>query len=559
MIVEDHEGLDNARQPVCIVGAGPVGISLAVRLAELGVASLLLESGGRKADPAVQALSAAEIQFPDAHDSMDIAVARRLGGTSNLWGGRCVPLDDIDFSTRQGVVDVRWPIAAADIEPFYARACDFTDSGPAEFVKPAPDLPTAAAGFRLDMLERWSGTPQLQRLHHQVLATSPLIDVRLNTVVVGMDFTASGAVQSLRIVRPDGAGHRTLPVRNVVIATGGIEAARLLLAIQRRRPSMFGGPDGPLGRFHMAHVMGAIADVRFANDVIDAAFDFEIDAGGFYVRRRFLPTADLQLGEGLMNCALWPIVPPIADAAHGSGPLSAIYLGLAFGPIGRMLIPEALRSRHVPPTPGPLGPHLLNVIRDMPTTIPYILSFMKKRYLDKRRVPGFYLRNPNRFYGLCYHSEQWPNPESRITLSEATDRTGLPRAKLGFRFDHRDAASIVRTHDAFAGWMERTGLGEMVHRHPPAEREAAVLRQAKQGPHQIGMTRMGFTERDGVVDGDLRTFSAPNLFVASCGVLPTSSQATPTLTAIALALRLAERLAADSSQGAPTISAAVGV
>ena len=126
-----------------------------------------------------------------------------------------------------------------------------------------------------------------------------------------------------------------------------------------------------------------------------------------------------------MNSSLWPVAPPIADPSHKSGPLSAVYLGLAWGPIGRMLIPEAIRERHVPATPGPLGPHLVNVLRDLPFTVPYMIGFIKKRFIDKKRVPGFYLRNPNMIYGLYYHSEQWPNPESRITLSDTSDRIGI--------------------------------------------------------------------------------------------------------------------------------------
>jgi hypothetical protein len=293
----------------------------------------------------------------------------------------------------------------------------------------------------------------------------------------------------------------------------------------------------------MAHVVGTIADIKLFDAEIDAAFNFDIDAEGTYIRRRFAPTEDLQVKENVMNSALWPVTPQIADASHRSGPLSATYLGLAWGPFGRLLIPEALRKRHIPDEPAPLGPHVANVIRDLTTTIPYIAGFIKKRYFSKKRVPGFYLRNPSMVYGLYYHSEQWPNPESRITLSDQVDRLGLPKARIGFRFHDRDADSVLRTHDAFADWLTRSGLGELRHRHPPEERASAILTQAKHGPHQIGTTRMGRDESIGVVDSNLRTFSASNLYVASCSSLPTSSQANPTLTAIALALRLAETLA----------------
>ena len=247
-----------------------------------------------------------------------------------------------------------------------------------------------------------------------------------------------------------------------------------------------------------------------------------------------------------MNMALWPVVPSISDAGHSSAILSAIYLALAFGPMGRRIIPEALRVRHVPdPAPSP-WPHVGNVAGNLATAIPFLLDFLRKRHLTTARIPGFYVRNPAFRYGLCFHSEQWPNPENRITLTNQADRLGLPKAHIAYRFHERDAASILATHDAFAEWLGRSGLGRLEHRLPPEARAAAIVDESKHGTHQIGTTRMARNPRDGVVDRDLRTFESRNLFIASSSVLPTSGQANPTLTAVALALRLAETLAAET-------------
>jgi choline dehydrogenase-like flavoprotein len=101
----------------CVVGAGPVGLTLALELARRGRRVLVLESGGTASDPRTQALSEADFAEPNAHDDMRIAVARRLGGTSNLWGGRCVPYDPIDFADRPGVLGPLWPIRLEDIAP----------------------------------------------------------------------------------------------------------------------------------------------------------------------------------------------------------------------------------------------------------------------------------------------------------------------------------------------------------------------------------------------------------------------------------------------------------
>jgi hypothetical protein len=217
---------------------------------------------------------------------MEIVVGRQLGGTSNLWGGRCLPFDTIDFARRQGVVDVAWLIRQSDILPYYSKACELLDCGHAEFVDQNPPFTALPDGFRIDLLERWSGTPQLQRLHRKTLTTSSLIDVRLGAVVVGFDFGCNSLVKSVQVVLTE----VVRKIKTLVIACGGVESTRLLLATQRIHPHLFGGPDGPLGRYHMAHVVGSIAEIKLSNPTIDAAFDFGVDDNGNYIRRRFAPT-----------------------------------------------------------------------------------------------------------------------------------------------------------------------------------------------------------------------------------------------------------------------------
>ena len=127
-----------------------------------------------------------------------------------------------------------------------------------------------------------------------------------------------------------------------------------------------------------------------------------------------------------------------------------------------------------------------------------------------------------------------------MTLSGEFDRTGLEKLRVDLRFHETDAWSVVRTHELLSDWLIRTGFGRLEWNVPADQRINAVLAQAKHGTHQIGTIRMGANRSDGVVDRNLRTFDSANLFVVSTAVLPTSGQANPTLTAIALAMRLAD-------------------
>jgi choline dehydrogenase-like flavoprotein len=540
----DFAALSGFGAEVCVIGGGPVGIVTALDLARRGRRVLLLESGGMAPRAEAQALSQAENLDPASHHAPEITVARRLGGASNLWGGRCLPFDPVDFAERPWLGDLpAWPIGPDALEPWLAPACGWLAAGAAVFAEALPGV-EADDGFGFESLERWSNRPRIQRLHAAALAALPNLMVALGTTALGFEDAPGGSGRVAAVeAHVEGHGRGRIPVATVVLAAGGNESTRLLLAAQARNPGRFGGPDGPLGRTYMGHVNGTIADVVLDSRALHDGLDFHVDGHGSYVRRRLVPSAATQAAARLTNVAFWPVVPEIADPVHRSGPLSAVFLALSAGPLGRRLIAEPIRLKHVGLPPYRRGAHLANVIRDAPRTLGFAPAFLWRNRVARMRLPGFFLRNPARRYGLEYHAEHLPHPGSRLTLSETVDRLGLPRLRIRLAFAEADAAAVLRAHDALGDWLVRNRLGRIEHRAPEAARVAAVLAEAKHGNHQVGTVRMGSDRRSAVVDGDCRVFDAANLYVVSTAVLPTSGQANPTLTAVQLGLRLAARLA----------------
>lgn len=538
LISAQLDDLTVAQPDVCIVGAGTIGIPLALELERLGRSVLMLESGDQHYSSDSQRLADAEIANPNYHVAMDLAVQRRLGGASYLWGGRCVPMGDVDFLARPFVPHSGWPIDLADVAPYYLAACRYLDCGPPEFDDPIPGLEIANTDFLFSRIERWSARPRIGTNFFRHLRDSRAIDLRLQATVVGLHHSDDGRVRSIR-VRNLGGNEVTISPRYVILAAGGLENTRLLLATQREHPNSFGGQGGPLGRYYMGHLYGLASEIIIHSTALDDGIEYFLSRDKHYVRRRFTPSAQLQQQMGLTNVSFWPDYPAIRDPDHRNGIMSLAYVALAIPPAGRMIVAESIRSHYVGSGQPRWSPHIANILRDLPSTAAFIPRFIYQRYFARPRMPGFFQRNVARRYSLRFHAEHLPNPESRVVLARDTDALGLPRLAIDFRYTEADTAPLIRAHECFAGWLEKTGVGRLIWSVPEEQRSEHIIAQCYDGHHQIGTTRMSASPVTGIVDSDCRVHGSANLFIAGSSVFPTSGEANPTLTALALGLRVA--------------------
>lgn len=142
-------------------------------------------------------------------------------------------------------------------------------------------------------------------------------------------------------------------------------------------------------------------------------------------------------------------------------------------------------------------------------------------------------------YRVTMINEPSPNPDSRVTLSEQRDALGMHRLRLHWSILDRDLESIEKLVAALSRWLGRTGLGRVQFSRPISPE---TTRGFSGGMHHMGTTRMSRRPQDGVVDTDCRVHETRNLYVASSSVFPTVGYANPTLTIVAMALRLSEHL-----------------
>jgi choline dehydrogenase-like flavoprotein len=535
---------------VVVVGSGPMGIVAGLELADAGYRILLVESGGPKYDPAVQDLSRQAGNDP-WHVPSELAVRRAIGGTSATWGGRCVPFDPIDFEPRPAVPEALWPVAYEEMARYLGRACEWCQCGKPVFS--ALEVPELAGrsmipGFPdgdvlTTSLERWALPTRFGSFYRKRLTQTERLDL-----VSGFTCThiacdpATGEVDHLEL-RSLAGGQATARGRVYVLATGGLEATRLLMASNDVHPDGIGNGSGHLGRWYMAHVEARVARVHLSTPAEETIHDHEKDADGVYVRRRFTFSPDLQRRKGLANAAIWFVNPPMGDPVHGSGILSGVYLTLV-SPAGRFMLAEAIRQAGTKTT-GPVRKrdHLRNIIRDLGPATRFALGFSYRRFLKRgRKAPGFFVRSAANIYPLDYHGEHLPNRDSRVVLSAERDALGMPRIRTEMHFSDEDIAGVERAMRELDSALRDAGVGHLEFLFDDIAAGVRECLVRASGFHQTGTARMAASPDGGVVDANLAVFGTPNLFVASTATFPTSSQANPTLTGIAFAVRLAEHL-----------------
>jgi choline dehydrogenase-like flavoprotein len=512
-------------------------MALAMEFEKLGQTVLVLEAGAIERAEG----SHAEVVDAERHAPMEIAAVRALGGTSWTWGGRCVAYDDVDWLDRDFVPEAHWPLTHDELRPWYKPAAEYLLCGNDQF-----DIPykrPLTHGLTLNFVERWARESRVILVHRERLIASEKIKLSLNTVVTALNLSADGGrVQSLAVKTPDGAA--TVKARRFILAMGGVETTRLLLAAQQKWPSHFGGVDGPLGRYYMGHISGKIATIAFDQPSDIADLDFTLDASGAFHRRRLMLTTEAQVANKVLNTAFWPDNPPFYDPGHGSGVLSSVWIALAIPPMGRQLVSEGIRLAHTGPRPYPVFEHLKNAILGAPQGAADLYKILRDRFIKKPKKPGFLVQNSGGKYALHYHAEQIPHPDSRITLSVETDASGLPRAIVDLRFQEQDVDSVIESHRLLDEALRANQLGRLEYWAGPEKLREKVWAGAADGYHQVGTTRMGEDPATSVVDPNLQVHGVENLFVASSSVFPTTGQANSTFLAVAFAVRLANRLAA---------------
>lgn len=514
------------RTEICVVGAGAAGIVAAGRLLELGHEVLLLESGGADYDPRTAALNQGESIGRDYYPLED-ARLRFFGGTTAIWGGRCAELDPIDLEIRSWVDGSGWPLEYEVLRRYYdqARPLFGIPSAPASS-RDLEDAGLDVPAFDPDLLRMpiWSFDPLFGRFTlaaRAELVRHPRCTIVTNATVTEIvpDWTGSH-VEELR-VRTFGGATLTFAAQKVILAAGGIENARLLLASRAASPDGIGNGYDQVGRCFMEHPHARGGHVVTARAwPLLKLFGKRHLVAGSEVAALIAPSAKLQRDREVLNSSLTIVA---RRPAHARQALAMrIYQGL---------------KHDVSPTRG--GRALWMGTKAAAT--------WAQRRLDPLR-PWLLHRLGWSELALLVRAEQAPNPDSRITIGRDADALGVPKVALDWRLSPMDKRSVRVLVDVLGGELRRLGIGDVgtadwLHDHAVQWRtDPLVSAHPIGGYHHMGTTRMSAVPRQGVTDGFGRVHGVDNLFVVGSSTFPTSGWANPTLTIAALALRTADHV-----------------
>jgi choline dehydrogenase-like flavoprotein len=468
---------------VCVIGAGAAGIALALELAGAPFRVALLESGGFDPEPETQDLYRGRV-FGRAYHPLHEVRSRHFGGSTNCWLGMCRPLDPIDFEARAWVPGSGWPFGREALRPFYERAqriClleDFAYEGASGAAAERPVLPLDPTVIGTRNLQL--AATRFGQVHRAAVLSAPNVDTLLHANAVELRTDETGSrLESLRVATLAG-GEFEVRARIFVLATGGIENARLLLASNRVRPQGVGNAHDLVGRFFMEHP--------------------HLAAGAFLPARADLPT-------GLYH-------------AHPRGRVSNLAL----------LAPSEATLRRE---------QMLNfgALLASEGALPGFERSLARAVHEMEGAAGEPAARAIFLLNVC---EQAPNPQSRVRLGDERDALGMPRVVLEWRLSPIDKRSLRRGHRILARELARAGLGRL--QLMLSEDDMEWPEDLAVGSHHMGTTRMHADPRQGVVDAQCRVHGVANLYVAGSSVFPTSGAANPTLTLVALAVRLADHL-----------------
>lgn len=509
---------------VCVVGAGAVGLLLAVELARQGLSVLLMEGGGASLEPASQALQQGQ-SIGHPFGNIGVGRYRVLGGSTLYWGGQVIPFDAHVTEQRPWLGHGAWPISAAELAGLFKRV--YQSLGFSDALLNDADVwaalgqqePELGSTLRIEFT-RWVKVRNLAKLYRRELQDkSGRLTTLVHANVTALTMQRDDAQVQSAVVRSLKGRQLEVRARQFVLANGTLEIARLMMH------PLSDGREAPWASFpmlgrplidHLDCVAGQVRprDARAFGNLFDSVF-----LGGFkyYPKIRLSPTTQREGGH--------------VDIAAQFLYKSKFTEHLEYIKMFLRSVKDGTDAVSVWALPR----HLAAVVA---TTIPLAVRYFRERRSFKPHDAEV---------SLALYCEQLPCNASKVALSNEVDDLGMRKLVVDWQIDGRELGSMQVLAKEVKQSLESAGLADVEIDPLLASGDPEFLSKVHDAIHQMGVARIGGSAADGVVDANLKVFGTDNLFIAGAAVFPSTGYANPTFTAMALAMRLADHLVETSS------------
>ena len=504
---------------VCVLGAGPVGLTLARALAQRGQRVVVLEMGGSNA----RAPGDSDEPAFDRRSYRGATNGRAfgLGGTSTLWGGQLLPMLPNDLHARAAINTPEWPIDYAEIAPYFERLQHWLGIGANAFeLNSLRDRSHALLGLTYSdwapRLSKWIafGKRNLAAAWRGDFGEFPRQQLWVNARTRDWRFAGppgKRAVEELSAYSPSGLLLRVQP-KTLVIAAGALESARIVSELSAAAGHLSVGVDELNGRFLHDHLSLRLAQVRI------------VDKARF--RQLFAPVF-----EGPTMRSLRMELSPDVLQATGLPSLYAHFVSEAGERSGFAIARDLLRAVQQRSVRG-----AMRATVRVPHAVPDIARLVYERIAQRRLA---YSADANLFLHVDF--AQTPRRENRVYDSKPR-LNGRSELHIDWDLDSDIPRIAGCARRLFEQFWESNGLQQVAtldFADPGADPQGWTS-NVYDIYHPAGTTRMAVDGAQGVVDANLKIHGTANIHVVGASVFPSMGAANPTFTAMALALRLAD-------------------
>jgi len=495
---------------ICIVGAGAAGIAMAMEWINTPYKVILLEGGGLELDMRMQDLYRGK-NIGQRYYPLQSSRLHYFGGTTGHWAGFCSPLDPIDFRKRDWVNHSGWPIQFSDLDPYYKRSWKLVELESENFEleywrKKDPHLIPLPLDETViwNKLSQFSPPTRFGKRYREAIFKAKNIWLYTYANVGKIETNESvTSVKQVRVKNFDGKEH-VVQAKYFVLACCAIQNARLLLASNSQAAGGLGNYYDVVGRYFMEHLEVISASLMMPYDRPMKLYR-QWEYGKIKVRSELAVSESKQEENKIVN-------------------------GTA------SLIPKVF-SKDVQPSIDTFPEDADTFLKVWDEIEENFESEKSKLEESDNEIEW------HREFELFTRMEQSPNRDSRIQLDTEKDELGLQRVILNWQLSSLDKRSIRKLYEIIGREVGRTGVGRIQLMEWLEEDESAPWPSGLGGGwHHMGTTRMAENPREGVVDLNCRVFGINNLFLAGSSCFSTSGSANPTLTIIALTLRLSDHL-----------------